>query len=79
MTSWIVLANLGKGLGGPLYMPPDPYGIPGDLDYPWAPWTPLKEFSKKFESKEEAEAFMVALTMEGFDFGNGITYEAREA
>ena len=63
--SWIVVS---RGCGGTLYLPTDPYGMPA-YGYEWAPWTPLLGDSiQRFETKQAADAYMVALTLEGFSF-----------
>lgn len=64
MTRWVICSS---GSGGPLYCPTDPQGVQwGTVVYPWAPWTPYLEFAQKFDSKEDVDAFLVALVLEGY-------------
>lgn len=70
VSKWVVAST---DLGGPLYCPTDPYGIVhGQHCYMWAPWTPLLEFAKRFDSEEAADEFMISLVLEGFPAGNQI-------
>jgi hypothetical protein len=64
MMRWVICST---GSGGPLYCPTNPQGVQwGTVVYPWAPWTPYLEFAKRFDSQEDADAFLVAMALEGY-------------
>ena len=62
MPYWVVCS---KVPGGPVYLPADPYGVPGYFE--WIAWTPFLEFADQFNTRELAEQRMIGLTLEGLD------------
>lgn len=62
MQYWVVCSNC---TGGPVYLPPDPYGVEGYFE--WIAWTPFLEFADRFNTRELAEQRMIVLTLEGLD------------